>query len=127
MGTSSVEKVPFKAITDIDQMQQEVMEFVKSKGWADTAEIIPFPEAISLLHSEVSEALEAWRDNGLASWFTKDQAGKDKPEGVGSEFADLLIRLMHYAAIYDINLAWEFRQKMDYNHTRPYRHGGKRA
>jgi NTP pyrophosphatase (non-canonical NTP hydrolase) len=109
-------------ITELQDMQQEVMEFVKAKGWAKNSDEINFPEAIALLHSEASEALEAWRETGLDDYFLEG-----KPEGVGSEFADLLIRLLHYASVYGVDLAFHFRRKMDYNWTRPYRHGGKRA
>lgn len=71
-----------------------------------------FGDYIALLHSELSEALEAYRvgDDAL----------------IGVELADVLIRLIDMADVYGIDLAKEFRDKMDFNWTRPYRHGGKK-
>lgn len=80
-------------------------------------------EAIALCHSELSEALESWRNHEPVSWT--DGAGK--PQGVASEFADVIIRLGHYAEIFGINLSAEVERKLAYNATREYRHGGKRA
>lgn len=91
----------------------------KSKGWYDS--VRSFGEDCALLHSEVSEALEAYRD-GLVS--STDEKGK--PLGVGSELADVLIRLLDTSNRYGINLMHEFSRKMEYNWTRPERHGGKK-
>lgn len=50
-----------------------------------------------------------------------------KPEGVGTEFADVFIRLLDYCARFDVDLEAEYERKMAYNHTRPYRHGNRRS
>lgn len=102
------------------QLERDVISWAQTKGWF--AEDVPFPQAIALLHSEVSEALEAYRDRGFERYTTPE----GKPDDVGSEFADVLIRLLHYARYFDIDLLNEFERKMAYNRTRPYRHGGKR-
>ena len=106
---------------DIRETQTKVHQWALSKGW----EIRPedFPEMIALLHSELSEALEAWRDRGFDDWVTVE----GKPEGVGSEFADTVIRLLHYCEVTGIDLPFCIAVKMKYNETRPYRHGGKGA
>lgn len=49
-----------------------------------------------------------------------------KPEGVGSELADIFVRLLHTCALHDIDLFDEWRKKMNYNWSRAYRHGGKK-
>ena len=87
-------------------------------GWNERN--IPVPEMIALIHSEASEALEAYRNKEPFSWTD----GK-KPMGIASEFADILIRVCHYAALLDINLDYEVERKLDYNLTRGHRHGGK--
>jgi NTP pyrophosphatase (non-canonical NTP hydrolase) len=109
----------------LTQMHDEVLEFCKAHGWYDKP--VSFGEAIALLHSEVSEALEAYRIWGLGDGTAlQTLEGTDaKPEGIGSEFADVLIRLLDYAARFDVNLDYEYERKMAYNRTRPYRHGNK--
>jgi hypothetical protein len=78
----------------------------------------------------VSEALEAWRRWGTDD-ATHDAEYPDrlnpKPEGVGSEFADIFIRLLDDCDRFGIDLRAEYERKMSYNRTRAYRHGGKRA
>lgn len=105
-----------------------------------------FGDDIALMHSELSEALEAHREHGNAelvrftsadgysvlprddqnvlAWQKAGQVGK--PEGVASELADELVRLLDTCARMGVDLFQAFREKMDYNWTRPYRHGGKR-
>lgn len=91
------------------------------KGW--TVHEVPVVEQVALIHSEASEALESWRENQPISW-TDD---KGKPQGVASEYADILIRIGHYCRLLGIDLEYEVKRKLAYNATRPYRHGGKRA
>ncbi len=119
----------------INTMQQQVWEWVKIKGWDNPGPT--FGEAIALLHSEASEALEAFRvygasgyydDHGVSTYVDVDSSTPYegcKPEGVPSEFADILIRLLHFSAIWGIDLGAEYVAKMKYNHTRAYRHGGR--
>lgn len=65
--------------------------------------------------------------------FTRDELlalaadGVSKPEGVGSEAADILIRLLDFVDRYDIDLLWEVERKLAFNRTRGHRHGGKRV
>jgi NTP pyrophosphatase (non-canonical NTP hydrolase) len=111
------------------QMTAEVVENNTAKGWYENC--ATFPEAMALLHSEVSEALEAWRiwgtgDGTAGSAYTPGGDLGAKPEGVGSEFADILIRLLDDCYRFNIDLEAEYERKAAYNRTRAYRHGGKR-
>lgn len=64
------------------------------------------------LHSEISEASEAARDE---DW-----------EGFAEELADIFIRLANVAEIVEIDLETEVEKKHQKNQSRPKLHGRKR-
>ena len=120
------------------QMQDEVTAWCERKGWkGEGSAPVTFGDTMALLHSEVSEALEAFRDWGLedATYLVANSAHNvamdseggitRKPEGVGSEFADILIRLLDDCDRWGVDLAAEYERKMAYNEKRPYQHGGR--
>lgn len=47
-----------------------------------------------------------------------------KPEGVGPELADLMIRVLETSEEYDLDMDFEIERKMAYNEGREIRHGG---
>ena len=104
----------------ITEMVDRCYQQAQEKGWNDRA--IPVPEMIALLHSEASEALEEYRE-GMPLSYSKH----GKPMGVGSEFADILIRIGHYSKLLGIDLEHEVQRKLLFNATREYRHGNKLA
>lgn len=93
-----------------------------SKGWHDTPR--QPAELIALMHSELSEALEELR-NGRPVQEIYYNRGSKKPEGVPVELADCVIRIMDFCGLHKIDLAEAITIKMDFNETRPRRHGGK--
>lgn len=99
-----------------------VYKWCITKGWEPDINR-SFGDEIALLHSEVSEALEAFRSHGFDTVITDSVTGKR--DDVASEFADIFIRLLHYSYVHDIDLEREFKVKMAYNETRAYRHGGR--
>lgn len=50
-----------------------------------------------------------------------------KPIGIPSELADIIIRVGHIAAKRGVDLDRALYEKMEYNRTREFRHGGKKA
>lgn len=107
-------------ITKWRQMQREIHETAKSKGWYDNPP--SFFDRIALIHSEISEALESYRNNEDAH-FTRDCG---KPDGYGIELADAVIRIMDCCEYMNLDLEALMLTKMAYNKTRPFRHGGKK-
>jgi NTP pyrophosphatase (non-canonical NTP hydrolase) len=85
-------------------MTAEVQEWGRADGWYDSP--VSFGEAMAYLHSEVSEAFEAWRQWGLKAPVPVVAIG-GKPEGVGSEFADILIRLLDTCIRFGVDLEAE--------------------
>lgn len=103
------------------QLQRAIHKTAVDKGWHD--EPRTFGDVVALIHSEASEALEAFRDGGDATcvWTRAD----GKPEGVASEFADVIIRILDASEAMGISTVNELFAKIAYNQTRPWRHGGK--
>lgn len=96
----------------------------RANGWYDGELSKRSPaELIALMHSELSEALEEFRD-GHAPNDVRYVNGK--PEGPGVELADVVLRIADMAGFMGIDLAGAIAIKHQYNTTRSYRHGGKR-
>ena len=90
----------------------------KGHGWWDSGDR-NFGEQIALMHSELSEALEAWR---------KQIPESDHVEGMDAvveELADTVIRIMDTCHKYDYDLGKAIIDKMLFNVSREYKHGGK--
>lgn len=95
-------------------------------------------EDMALIHSEVSEALEEIRDHRpmdrmyYLTSHKEETAAKEadgqltKPCGVPSEMADIIIRVLHFSAKHGIDIGQAIKEKMAYNDSRPFKHGGKK-
>lgn len=82
----------------------------RSEAWDEEFTI---PTALALIHSEVSEALEDFREGDR--------------EHFGEELADVAIRLFDLAYGVGVDLDEEIERKTDKNRKRGYRHGGKKV
>lgn len=174
---------PEKELKDytLAELAELVHDMAKEKGWWKGTR--DWPEIACLIHSEISEAVERYRDGELAMHFING-----KPEGMVVELADVVIRCLDYLAskglhtghlyretaawwigttkspigrgtldamhsahtvlgydnhetgVYEcikyafqaadclgVDLASAIVAKIEYNATRPYRHGGKKA
>lgn len=78
---------------------------------------------LALIHSEVSEGLEALRDGDLALRIDPERG---KPEGLESELADIIIRTLDLAEALGMDMGTTMAVKMAYNEGRPHKHGNRK-
>lgn len=130
-------------MNNLNELAKEIYQTACDKGWHDTER--SFGEYIALMHSELSEALEEYR-NGKPNVYCardcmwgarkenhrdlqcvecfKERPGK-KPEGIAIELADTIIRILDYCGHAGIDIDEAIRIKHEFNKGRPFRHGGK--
>lgn len=96
-------------------IQCMVHDNARNKGWWDSDR--SDGEIIALMHSELSEALEALRDGDMMS--AKIPMHKEVEE----ELADVIIRIMDYAERRGYNIASAIVEKHKVNLKRPHKHG----
>jgi NTP pyrophosphatase (non-canonical NTP hydrolase) len=107
----------------LPELQKAVHALAKQKGWYDPEHPRSVPELLCLVHSEISEALEEYRDGHC----TTRLGDGGKPEGLPIELADAVIRICDMAESLGIDLENAIVAKHAYNRTRPHRHGSKLA
>jgi NTP pyrophosphatase (non-canonical NTP hydrolase) len=108
----------------------------EDEGYWSLPKYRPAIEALPEGLRETAATIEEMPDDGIDivdENFNQDEIqalameGFLKPEGIPSELADIVIRVMDCAVEYGIDLEDEITLKMAYNATRPHKHGGKRS
>lgn len=131
---------------NINELAKEVHDNAVAHGWWEKPPTIP--EALCLIHSELSEALEEYREGNPLIYGTCALAAEDckysgvcdrvgrpgegegvdgpcKPEGIAVELADVILRTLDLMAALGVDVDAVVMAKHKYNLGREYRHGGK--
>ena len=131
---------------NINELAKEVHENAVAHGWWEKPPTLP--EALCLIHAELSEALEEYREGHPLIYGTCALAAEDckfsgvcdrvgrpgegegidgpcKPEGIAVELADVILRTLDLMAALGVDVDAVVMAKHKYNLGREYRHGGK--
>lgn len=117
----------------LNQLRDEIHQNAVEHGWWE--EERSYAEIIALCHSELSEALEEYRNNmPMAYYYGQDgilrqqviktdieNANGRKPEGIAIELADCIIRILDYCGYkgIDIQEALDWRKAGNDTYTLP--------
>jgi len=98
-----MEKITIRKITEL------IMKQAKEKGFGTKPEDVNVAEKIALIHSEISEAFEAYRHKNIN--------GKD---GFKEEIGDAIQRILHLCGVFDIDVEKEILKKINSNRNRKW-------
>lgn len=106
----------------IQELQELAYKINKANGWHSSDYGPSFGDYCSNFHAEISEAFEDYKNGRTINEIYYE--GK-KPCGIPVELADIVIRVMDFCEHNGIPLGKIIEEKLEYNKTRGYRHGGK--
>jgi NTP pyrophosphatase (non-canonical NTP hydrolase) len=106
--------VNIKVAKILNDMGKEALKINVERGFtpANWEDPIRLASKLALIHSEISESLEEVR--------------KGTVEAFGEELIDILIRTLELGSSLEIDMDKVFKEKMDKNRKREWRHGDKR-
>ncbi|MHA1447795.1 MAG: hypothetical protein ACTSP4_00040 [Candidatus Hodarchaeales archaeon] len=108
-----------KDTLDINRFAQTIRLVNKNNGWNvlnvnEWNDAYKIPSLLALIHSEISEALEAFR--------------KQDFDNFKEELVDTIIRILDLASAFPaFNIQAELIKKVEKNRLRGYRHGNKKV
>lgn len=97
------------------RLAEDAVATSRQKGWIKGND----GEAIALMHSELSEALEAVRHGNPPSSHIREFSGLEE------EMADVIIRVASFGVHRELRIGEAVIAKMAFNASRPHKHGGK--
>ena len=93
----------------LKELQDLVMAQAANKGFGVKPGDINVPEKIALIHSEISEAFEAYRHKNF-----------NEPHNFGEELGDAVQRILHLCGVMDVDIETEILKKVDRNKSRDW-------
>lgn len=120
---------------ELKEISKEIYSVNVSKGFWEDKEHKNVGESLMLCVSELSEALEAHRKSHYCTLtdaernayklepINMERFEKEVKNTFEDEIADTMIRLLDLSEGFGIDIEWHIRQKVNYNKSRPYKHG----
>ena len=108
--------------TSVSDLASIAYNINKANGWWEPDKSKTNLEALMLIVTEAAEAAECIREDKMETTYNEN----GKPEGFASELADIVIRVFDLSAHLGIDIQTIIQEKLRYNATRGYRHGGKK-
>ena len=104
--------------TNMNDLAKEIIEINAANGWNRTIaeqwnDTYKIPAILALVHTEVSEAVEAFRHNDKENFI--------------EEMADIIIRVLDCTGGLEMDIDKAIKMKLEKNKLRGFKHGGKRV